>query len=69
MNNCTISESVYDSVFGSVRKASWGPVRVHIHKSIIDLSLYWTWGLSERKSDSIIDFLDIAVTDYFKQND
>jgi hypothetical protein len=67
MNNCTISESVYDSVFGSVRKAAWHPVRVHIHRSLRDLTSCWTWGMAARKSDSIIDFLDIAATDYFKQ--
>lgn len=69
MNNCTISEYVYGSVFGSVRKAAWKPVRVLIRKSAEDLTMYWTWGMSNRIGDSIIDSLDISVADYFKQNE
>ena len=69
MNNCTISEYVYGSVFGSVRKAAWKPVRVLIYRSVEDLTMYWTWGMSNRIGDSIIDSLDIAVADYFKQNE
>ena len=69
MNNCTISESVYGSVFVSVRKTAWKPVRVLIRKSVEDLTMYWTWGMSNRIADSIIDSLDISVADYFKQNE
>jgi hypothetical protein len=33
----------------------------------MDLTSCWTWGRSAKKTDSIIDFLDIAAADYFKQ--
>ena len=67
MNNSTISETVYDSVFGSVRKTTWLPIRILMRRSLMDLTSCWTWGRSAKKTDSIIDFLDIAAADYFKQ--